>query len=229
MDIINKILFLNQDLDYRDFISRSIPNVDTNKIIGVRMPVLRKISKEIINEIYIDDFLNELPHTYNEEYLLHGIILSNKYKDIDILLDKLDVFLPYVDNWMVCDTLRCVLFKDYLDKVYLKIKEWLNSDYEYVVRFAIVSLIFFYIDDGFRIEELELLSKINSKCYYINMAIAWFYSMTLVKQYDVSVKFFEKRKLNKWVFNKSIQKAIESYQLSDIKKDYLRSLKIKYW
>lgn len=227
MRIIEEILFNNQDLKYRDFTSRSIPNISSDKIIGVRLPVLRKVAKEIVNYDYIDEFLNELPHKYHEENLLHGIILSIKYKDIDILLDKLDKFLVYADNWIITDTISPKLFKKYPDKVYDKIKIWVSSNNEYVIRFGVVSLLQFYLDDEFRLEELELVNGINSDYFYVNMAIAWFYSFALIKQYASTIKYFEDKKLDKWIHNKSIQKACESYRIDDLKKEYLRNLKIK--
>jgi len=227
MDTINKILFLNQDIKYRDFNSKLIPNIDKDKIIGVRMPILRRMAKDIYNSEYIDGFLCELPHRYQEENILHGIILTLKYKNINILLDKLDIFLPYVDNWAVTDVISPKIFNKYPDIVYNKIKIWLNSDYEYVIRFGVVSLLQFYLDDNFRIEELELIRNIKSDYFYVNMAIAWFYSFALIKQYDSTIKYFENRMLDKWIHNKSIQKAIESYRISDSKKNYLRQLRIK--
>ena len=227
MDIINKILFLNKDIKYREFNSKLIPNIDKDKIIGVRMPILRKIAKDIYNEEYIDCFLDELPHIYHEENILHGIILTLKYKDIDILLDKLDIFLPYVDNWAVTDVISPKIFKKYPDIVYNRIKIWLNSRDEYVIRFGVVSLLQFYLDDNFRIEELELVKNIDIDYFYVKMAIAWFYSFALIKQYDNTIRYFEDRLLDKWIHNKSIQKAIDSYRISDDKKKYLRNLKIR--
>lgn len=227
MEIITKKLFDNQDLKYREFKGKSIPNIDKDNIIGVRIPIIRKIVKEIYQEDYISKFLDELPHKYHEENLLHGLILSIKYQDIDLLLSKLDSFLPYVDNWEVTDIISPKLFKKYPDKVYEKIKEWLNSDKEYVIRFAVVSLLQFYLDDNFKIEELELVNNIKNEDYYVKMAIAWFYSFALIKQYDITIKYFENRKLNKWIHNKALQKAIESYRISDLAKEYLRSLKIR--
>lgn len=227
MDVITKMLFNEQDLEYRDFNSKLIPNIDKDKIIGVRMPILRKIAKDIYNDSYIDDFLSELPHNYHEENILHGIILTLKYKDIDILLDKLDMFLPYMDSWMVTDVISPKLFKKYPDKVYDRIKIWISSNDEYMIRFGIVSLLQFYLDDNFKLEILELVSKINSDYFYVNMAIAWFYSFSLIKQYDSTIKLFEDCKLDVWIHNKSIQKALESYRISKDRKEYLRSLKIR--
>ena len=191
------------------------------------MPILRKIGKDIYQEDYIDRFLEELPHKYHEENLLHGIILTLKYKDIDILLNKLDIFLSYVDNWAITDIISPKIFKKYQDKVYSKIKIWVKSDNEYTIRFGVVSLLQFFLDEDFREEELELVKNIDSEYFYVKMAISWFYSFALIKQYDKTIKYFEDRVLDKWIHNKSIQKAIESYRISDDRKKYLRSLKIK--
>lgn len=227
MEVITKILNDYQDLEYREFNSKIIPNINKDKIIGIRMPVLRKIAKDIYNKEYIDDFLEELPHKYQEENILHGIILTLRYKEIDILLDKLDKFLVYVDNWAITDVISPKIFKKYPDKVYNKIKEWINSKDEYVIRFGVVSLLQFYLDDNFRLEELELVKNIKSDYFYVNMAIAWFYSFALIKQYDSTIKYFENKELDKWIHNRSIQKAIESYRINDERKEYLRSLRIK--
>ena len=224
--IINKLNDLS-DNEYKTFSSNLIPNVEKENVLGVRIPLIRKLAKEIKDEDYIDDFLLELPHKYQEEYLLHGILLSIKYKDIDILLDKLDDFLGYVNNWAVTDIISPKLFKKYPKKVYKYIKKWVKSKDEYVIRFGVVSLLQFYLDENYDKMVLELVSKIKSNYYYVNMAIAWFYSFALIKQYDDAIIYFRDRKLDKWIHNKSIQKAIESYRISDDKKEYLRSLKIR--
>ena len=227
MKEIENILFSNQDLEYKEFNSKLIPNIDKDKIIGVRMPILRNIAKEIKDNDYIDDFLNELPHKYQEENILHGIILSLKYKDINLLLEKLDKFLIYVDNWAITDVISPKIFKKYPDKVYKHIKIWINSKDEYVIRFGVVTLLQFYLDDNFRLEELEIVKNIDSNYFYVKMAIAWFYSFALIKQYDATIRYFEDKVLDKWIHNKSIQKATESYRISNDRKEYLRSLKIK--
>jgi len=227
MEIIRGMLFENQDLEYRDFNSKLIPNIDKDKIIGVRMPIIRKMAKDIYDNEYVEEFLYELPHKYQEENILHGVILTLRYKNIDILLDKLDLFLPYMDNWAVTDVISPKLFKKYPDKVYDKIKEWINSRDEYTIRFGVVTLLQFYLDDNFKLEILKLVSKIKSDYFYVNMAIAWFYSFALIKQYDNTIIYFEDKKLDVWIHNKSLQKALESYRISKDRKEYLRSLKIK--
>lgn len=226
MEIITNKLLSMQDIKYRDFNAKLIPNIDVDRIIGVRMPDIRALAKEIKDEEYIDSFLDELPHKYQEENILHGIILSY-YKDIDLLLKKLDIFLTYADNWAVTDIISPKIFKKYPDKVYEYILKWINSNEEYKIRFGVVSLLQFYLDDNYNKKILMDVKKIKYDSYYVKMAISWFYSFALIKQYDDTVKLFESKKLDKWIHNKSIQKAIESYRISDEKKNYLRSLKIK--
>ncbi len=227
MDVILKKLFALQDKEYQVFSAKLIPNVSIDNFIGVRIPDIRALAKEIKDEPYIETFLNNLPHKYQEENLLHGILLSIKYKDIDIVLEKLDIFLEYANNWAVTDIISPKIFKKYPDKVYPYILKWINSNLEYKIRFAVVSLLQFYLDDNYQKEILSLVSKIKYDSYYVNMAIAWFYSYALIKQYDDTIKYFENKKLNKWIHNKSIQKAIESYRISETKKTYLKTLKIK--
>jgi len=227
MKIITEKLFALQDKKYQIFTSKSIPNISINKIIGVRITDIRLLAKEIKDESYIDDFLLELPHKYQEENLLHGIILSNKYKDVNLLLDKLDTFLDYADNWAVTDIISPKLFKKYPDIVYPYILKWIDSNQEYKIRFGVVSLLQFYLDDNYDKKILTVVKKIKFDSYYVKMAIAWFYSFALIKQYDDTIKIFENKELDKWIHNKAIQKGIESYRISDAKKDYLRSLKIR--
>lgn len=226
MKVITNMLFKKQDLKYREFTAKSIPNISIDKIIGVRIPDIRVLAKEIKDWEYIDEFLNELPHGYQEENLLHGIILSY-YKDIDLLLKKLDIFLKYTDNWAVTDIISPKIFKKYPDKVYKYIVKWVNSKDEYKIRFGVVSLLQFYLDDNYNKNILWLVKNIKSESYYVKMAIAWFYSFALIKQYDDTIILFQDKCLDKWIHNKSIQKAIESYRISDDKKEYLKSLKIK--
>ena len=209
--------------EYREFSSKLIPTVDKSTVIGVRIPLLRKYAKSL--EDY-EDFLDDLPHKYFEENNLHAFLIERE-RDFDACIEKLDVFLPYVDNWAVTDVIRPKLFKKYPDLVLDKIKVWLDSEYEYVVRFGVVSLLQFYLDDNFNTQILDIIKNINSNYFYVNMAIAWFYSFALIKQYDSTIKYFEDRRLDKWIHNKSIQKAIESYRISEERKTYLRSLKIK--
>ncbi len=220
-------LFELQDLKYRDFHSKLVPNLPKEAFIGVRMPALRKLAKEIYQSGEAALFMEQLPHTYYDENTLHGILIGLVAKTPSEALELIDRFLPYVDNWATCDSMPPKILKKDLELTRKTIIPWLDSKQVYRVRFAIVAMLTFLLDEAFEKEDLERLAKIKTEEYYINMAIAWYYSFALIKQYDSTIGLFESKTLDKWVHNKSIQKAIESYRITDDKKDYLRSLKIK--
>ncbi len=187
------------------------------------MPILR----EIVKEMSIKDktyYMNQLPHKYLEENLIHAILINECDKLGDIL-NKIDLFIPYIDNWSVCDTINPKVFKKNPDLVYRYINKWINGS-SYSIRFSVVTLLRFYLDE-YKYDTNKLVCKIKSDDYYVNMAISWYFSVALIKQYDKTIKYFEEKKLSIFVHNKSIQKAIESYRISSDKKTYLKALKIK--
>ena len=214
------------DKDFKEFNSKLIPNISKNKILGVKMGDIRKVAKDV-KRLGLDNiFFKDLPHKYHEENLLHSILISN-IADIDEVFILLNDFLPYVDNWAVCDSINPKIFKKYHNEVFERIKIWINSDHEYTVRFGIVCLLQFFLDENFDEEVNNLVIGINRDEYYINMATSWYFSYALISQYDKTIWIFENRVLDKWVHNKSISKAIESYRIDDDVKEYLRMLKVK--
>ena len=227
MNIIQSKLFELQDIKYKEFHSKLMPTIDPDSIIGVRTPDLRKLAKTIYKENYIADFLADLPHKYYEENNLHCAILSLLYKEPTTLINEAEKFLPYIDNWATCDMFSLKSLKKYPDILYPHILKWIGSDKTYTVRFGIVSLLNNYLDDNFKPEMLKIVADIKSDEYYINMAIAWYFSIALIKQYDCAIEYFKKPYMKKWTHNKSITKAIESRRISDTTKAYLRTLKIK--
>lgn len=229
MDYILDRLMELQDIKYRDFHCKLMPGIEKDNVIGVRTPQIRKLAKELVREDpkMAKDFLEQLPHRYYEENNLHGTFIGLFAKDVSEALDMIDKFLPYVDNWATCDLLPPRIFKKDVEAVRKRIMPWLESQETYRVRFAIVTMLGYMLDDGFEHEDLNKLAKIKSEEYYINMAIAWYYSFALIKQYDETINLFEAKTLDKWIQNKSIQKAVESYRISPERKEYLRTLKIK--
>lgn len=222
---ITDFLFKNADEEYRKFTAKLTPNIDKESIIGVRIPLLRKLSKKLNGTDTANEFLHSLPHSYLEENHLHGFLIEH-CKDYKKTVSLLEEFLPYIDNWATCDTVRPKIFRKHTEKLYEKIRLWLKSDNTYTVRYAIGLLNSFYLDEHFSPEHLHIVSKIKSDEYYINMMIAWYFATALAKQYDCTVKFLESHKLSKWVHNKTIQKAMESYRIDADTKTYLRTLKI---
>lgn len=219
-------LFEMQDIKYRDFQAKLIPTIDREKIIGVRTPDLRKYAKQLSRRDDKDSFLNSLPHKYFEENALHSFIISEE-KDFDTAIAKTEKFLPYIDNWATCDQFIPKVFAKNTEKLLPRINEWIASDKTYTVRYAVGLLLKFFLDEKFTPEYLETAASVKSEEYYINMMIAWFFAEALAKQYEDAAVYIEKRRLNKFTHNKAIQKAIESYRISDEKKAYLKTLKIK--
>lgn len=219
-------LFALQDLKYRDFNSKLIPTVDKATVIGVRTPALRALTRELSGTAEATAFLTQLPHQYYEENNLHGFLLE-RMKDYDKLIAGLDIFLPYIDNWATCDLISPKIFKKHLPELYEKIKCWLQSEHTYTVRFGIEMLMSFYLNDAFVPEALELVAAVRSEEYYVNMMIAWYFATVLAKQYSAAIPYLQSNRLDSWTHNKTIQKAIESYRISDETKTYLRGLKRK--
>lgn len=226
MDKITKLLFEMRDEKFRDFTSKLIPGVDKELIIGVRVPEIRRLARPLSADER-KKFLSELPHKYHEENLLHGAILQLIKNDIGEVISETEKFLPYIDNWAVCDMSQSKLLGKYPDMVFGKACEWAKSEKTYTVRFAIDVLLQFFLDENFKPEVFSLAESIVSEEYYINMALAWFWSFALIKRYDEALPIIESKRLPAFVHNKAIQKARESYRISDERKEYLKTLKIK--
>lgn len=223
MDIINK-LFELQDKEYAEFQSKLTPNIEREKFIGVRVPEVRKLAKQYIKDKESEKFLNKLPHKYYDENMLHGLLIS-EIKDYELCIKEVDRFLPYVDNWAVCDIMSPKIFKKYKNELIDKIKIWSKSKHTYTCRFGVEMLMSHYLDEDFKKDYLKIPAEIHSEEYYIQMMIAWFFATALAKQWDATIIYIEKNKLDKWVHNKTIQKARESYRITDEQKEYLKGLK----
>lgn len=231
-------LFELQDLKYRDFQAGLIPNIEKDLFIGVRTPELRKLAKEIANDEDTIDFLNAVPHKYFDENQLHAFILSEE-KNFEICIKKLEKFLPYIDNWATCDQLCPKCFKKNKSELIKCIGKWLKSKRAYTVRFAIEMLMSYFLDEDFDKKYLDMVSNIRFKSkyenvgikldadkYYVEMMIAWYFATALAKQYKSSLSYIKNKKLLPWTHNKTIQKAIESFRVSDEHKKELRKLKL---
>lgn len=226
MTEIQKRLFEMQDLKYRDFHSRLMPNIDKDLVIGVRTPQLRKFAAEVSKSGSAAEFITVLPHKYYEENNLHAMLIGH-IKDYDATIIETERFLPFIDNWATCDMFKPKIFNRNKDKLIDKIYEWIDSDSVYTVRYAIGMLMKFFLDEDFDTKYLDTVATVKSDEYYINMMIAWYFATALAKQYDDAIKVIENRRLDPWTHNKAIQKAIESYRIDKGTKDYLRLLKIK--
>ena len=219
------LLFQVQDKGYRDFQSKLIPTIPAETIIGVRTPAIRKLAKEYAKDPESAAFLMQLPHTYYDENILHALLVA-EIKDYDTCVKEVERFLPYVDNWAVCDIFSPRVFRKNRDQLIDKIKEWSASEHPYTCRFGMEMLMTHFLDEDVRVEYLEVPAAVHSEEYYVNMMIAWFYATALAKQWDAAVSYIEEKRLNPWTHNKTIQKARESYRITPEQKEYLKTLKV---
>ncbi len=226
MNLIQQHLFALQDLSYRAFQSKLMPTVDPSRVIGVRMPALRQLAKEIAAEPQtMADFLALPEHIYYEEDNLEGLLI-NGIKDFEECIEALERLLPRVDNWATCDLLKPVSFKKATqDRLLPHVRRWLASEHVYTCRFGVGVLMNYYLDEAFEPRFLEWVGAIRSEEYYVNMGIAWYFATALAKQWEEAVKWMEDGRLMPWVHNKTVQKARESYRVSEERKEYLGMLK----
>ena len=222
---LHRKLYDLQDLKYRDMQIKIIPTVEPESVIGVRTPELKSIAKDILKDGNYKGFLEELPHRYFEENQLHAFIISG-IKDLNECMENLETFLPYIDNWATCDQMSPKIFKKHKYVLFSHIKEWVNSEKTYAVRFGVGMLMEHFLDDDFDPLYPELVAKLRSEEYYVNMMIAWYFATALAKQYESILPFIEEKRLDDWTHNKAIQKSLESRRITEEQKLYLKSLKV---
>ena len=209
---------------YRDFQSKLVPGIPKDMILGVRTPEMRKIAKEIKGTAEAEEFLLELPHKYYEENLVHSFLIA-MIRDFDECVKAVETFLPFVDCWPVCDQSNPKVFAKNHEKLLPLIKKWIASEHVYTVRFGIRMLMNEYLGEDFRPEYLEWAAAVKDEDYYVKMMVAWYFATALAKRYDESVVYIEERRLEPWTHKKTIQKAIESFRVSDEHKEYLRTFR----
>ena len=219
---ILKTLYANADAVYRDFNSALIPSVLKDFVIGVRTPQLRSLAKDMVKSGEYKDFIDNLPHKFFEENQLHAFILSY-LRDFNVVIHETERFLPYVDNWATCDQLSPMVFKKHKDDLINYVYKWVKSKHTYTVRFGITTLMQYWLDDDFDEKYADIVANIKSDDYYVNMMRAWYFATGLAKQYERILPYLQK--LDDWTRKRTVQKAIESFRVSDEHKKKLRSLK----
>ncbi len=233
MDIYNE-LKKYADPEYREFQAKLVPNIPKDRIIGVRTPDMREVAKVCFKDAGRDLFLADLPHKYYEENLVHFFVIA-MIKDFDECVSAVERFLPYVDCWPVSDQSSPKVFKKHHEKLLPYIKKWIASDHVYTARFGMRMLMNEFLGDDFKEEYADLVADKTrdvkgipqeaSEDYYLRMMVAWYFATALAKNYDETLPFIEKHRLDEWSHRKAIQKALESFRVSDEHKAYLRSLK----
>ena len=225
MTDIQSKLFELRDEKYRAFNSNLIPNIDAERVIGVRTPFLRAFAKEIKGSEAADSFVASLPHFYFEENQLHAFILESE-RDLDKCISHIEAFLPFVDNWATCDQLSPKCFYKTPDPLIPYIEKWLESGHTYKIRFATVCLMRYFLDDRFDIKYAQAVANVKSNEYYVKMAVAWYFATALAKQWGQIIPFIAEKRLDDWTHNKAILKATESQRISDEQKRILKGYKI---
>lgn len=223
-ETIRARLFEMQDTAYRDFQSKLIPDKDPTLFIGIRTPALRAFAKELVKSNDYEEFLTDLPHHYFDEDQLHAFIVS-EIKDYETCIEKTERFLPYIDNWATCDQMSPKSFKKNRDNLLRHIENWLKDKKTYTIRFAVGMLMQHFLDEDFKPEYAQSVAKIKSEEYYVKMMVAWYFATALAKQYKAAIPFLEQHLLDPWTHNKTIQKAVESYRISEDTKKYLKTMK----
>ncbi len=223
MTLYNQLIKVKDDA-YRAFQAKLVPNVSPETILGVRTPEMRKIAREIFVSPDREAFLSDLPHRYYEENLIHFFVIS-MIRDFDACVRAVETFLPYVDCWPVSDQATPKAFAKNHEKLLPYIRRWIASEHVYTARFGIRMLMNEFLGEDFREEYPELVANKKGEDYYLKMMAAWYFATALAKRYDETVSYFEDRRLDEWVHRKAIQKAVESYRVSDEHKEYLKSLR----
>ncbi len=221
---IQKELFALRDRTYAAFQSKLTPTVAEELFIGVRVPEARRLARAISGHPASLIFMKELPHRYYDENMLHGLLIS-EMKEYGACVEAVDAFLPFVDNWAVCDIMSPRVFRNNRPDLLAKIREWSASKHTYTSRFGLGMLMSHFLDEDFCPAYLDIPASIPSDEYYVKMMIAWFFATALAKQWEAAVPYLVENRLTAWVHNKTIQKARESRRITAERKAYLNKLK----
>ena len=223
MTLYSQLIEVKDDA-YREFQAKLVPNIPQEMILGVRTPEMRRIARMVFESPDREAFLNDLPHRYYEENLIHFFVIA-MIRDFDECIRRVEEFLPYVDCWPVSDQATPKSFKKNHQKLLPYIRKWIASEHVYTARFGMRMLMNEYLGEDFREEYLQLVAGKKSDEYYLKMMAAWYFATALAKRYEETVPYFEERRLDEWVHKKAIQKAVESYRVTDEHKEYLKSLR----
>ena len=222
-DILAQLRLLSEE-PYRRFQSRLMPTVAPDRVLGVRTPALRRLAKELAGTSVAEAFMQELPHNYFEENMLHAFLIE-RVEGYDSCMAALERFLPFVDNWATCDGLSPKAFCSHPSALPAQIRCWLDSGWEFTVRFGICMLMKHFLDEAFLPEYAEWVASLAEEDYYIRMGVAWYFATALAKQPAAVWPILEQHRLPVWTHNKTVQKALESLRFSPADKERLRTMR----
>lgn len=228
--IIDELIML-KDEKYKEFNKKLCP--DTNlEMLGIRVPILRKFAQKILksNEYNIEEFLKNKDIKFFEEVQLKGFIIGYKKTGFENKLKLIEEFISYIDSWAITDTFVPTLKikKENLKDYWNFILKYINSEKEFEVRFSIVSMLDYFIIDQYVDKVIEILNNVSNEGYYVKMAVAWTLAEIGIKYNGKAMQFLKrKNNLDKFTYNKTLQKMIESYRIDKEQKDVLRMMKRK--
>lgn len=217
-------LFEISDEEYKKFHSGLCPN--TNNIIGVRIPRLREMAKEIARQ-RPQEFLSQIDDRYYETVMLYGMVIGYLKSNLEEKQKYLDIFVPKINNWAVCDccTSTYKFTNKYLNEMWEYLKKYINSKKEFEVRFAVVMLMNYYLNDQYIDKVLKVLNEVKHEGYYVKMGVAWAISVAFVKYEEKTRKFLTNNTLDNFTYNKALQKIIESDRVTKKVKKEIREMK----
>lgn len=221
-----KQLYEMQDLKYKEFDSSLCPNVDN--IIGVQVPKLRAIAKELVKEKQ-REYLELENIEYYEEKVIQGLMIGMSNLTIEDTKKYLEKFIPKIDSWAVCDIVcsSLKLAKKYQKEMWEFLETYIKSDKEFEIRFVVVMYLDYFLNDEYIDRVIKNISKIKSDKYYVQMAIAWLLAESFIKQKEKTNEYLKNNKLDNFTHNKAIQKIIDSYRVSQEDKEFVRTLRRK--
>ncbi len=220
----NELVKLQKD-SLKNFNKLLIPNLD-KEIIGVTNPKIKELSKAIIQE-KDEEFLLSLPHLYYEEDILHGYLLSYNVYTYQELIELIEKFLPYVNNWAVCDTMaknKKILLKE-REQYFNKCLEWVNTNKTYYIRFGLLQMMSYYLIDNYVDKIIDIILTIHNHDYYVDMMISWLLATMMIDYQEKVISLLKDKKLNNFIIRKTISKSIESFRISYDTKEYLKELR----
>lgn len=223
---IRSRLMAHADCKYQSFHSTLVPTQNESLILGVRVPEMRKLAREFAKHKDAEYFLRDVPHKYYEENAVHSFMIE-QIKDYDDCIAETEAFLPYIDNWAVCDCFSPKVFAKHKPELFDKCRVWLKSEHTYTVRYALVMILKHFLTTDYAAEALRLAAEVDREEYYINMAISWLFAEAVGKCPERAIPYLEEKLLKSEVHNKAIQKAVESRKVPAETKAYLKTLKRK--
>ena len=226
---IREALLSHADGDYKSFQCPLMPTVDPETVMGVRTPILRRMAGEMKGTAGREALLCDLPHAYFEENQLHAFLIEQE-KDFAAAIAAVDAFLPFVDNWANCDQLSPKAFKGHFGELLPHVRRWMADPAPYTCRFGLEMLMRYGLDGDFDpvfLEEAADPAITAREHYYVRMMVAWFFATALAKRYDETLPYIAQGRLPLWTHNKAIQKACESFRVTEEHKGELKGVRRK--